>query len=121
MQKATQVLDAVLLESTNPEALAEFYRKAFDLDEPKYNGDDHLGMNLANTYLGFDRVKERPTGRGAVQLWFRVEDVESKYQQLIALGSAGRMPPNREESPGEVVAVLTDPDANTLGLIADAA
>jgi hypothetical protein len=50
-------LDAVLFASPHPEALAEFHQHGFELEPPKWHREDHLGLNLANTYLGFDRVK----------------------------------------------------------------
>ncbi|OGO26854.1 MAG: hypothetical protein A2136_04195 [Chloroflexi bacterium RBG_16_54_11] len=117
----TSRLDAVLFASPNPEALAEFYRQGFELEPPKWHGADHLGFNLSNTYLGFDRVgDEILTPRPAVSIWFRVTDSESTFQRLMRLGAKVKYPPTKEESPGEILAMLYDPDGNTIGLISPA-
>lgn len=110
-------MDAVLIESAQPEKLAEFYRQAFGLDAPRSFGPDHLGMSLANIYLGFDRVQEPRQGPGRVTVWFRVEDVEASFKRLVMLGATAVMEPNWEESPGEVLATLLDPEGNPIGLI----
>lgn len=114
-------LDAVLFVSPNPEALAEFYQHGFELEPPKRHGDDHLGLNLANTYLGFDRMKEiAPTSSGSVSIWFKVPDIEVTFTRLVRLGAKVKYAPTKEESPGEILAMLYDPDGNSVGLISAA-
>jgi len=115
-------IDAILIESPDPEALAEFYRVSFDLPAPKSEGDDHIGFSLSNTYLGFDRVQAvdghaiRPAS-----IWFGVEDVPAQFERLLAAGARAKMRPTTEESPGEVLATAYDPDGNLIGLIAPVA
>ena len=114
-------LDAVLFASPNPEALAEFYQRGFELDPPKWHGEDHLGLNLSNTYLGFDRIKEpAPTSSGVVSIWFKVQDVEATFARLVRLGAKVKYAPTKEESPGEILAMVYDPDGNSVGLISTA-
>lgn len=111
-------LDAILLEATDPEALALFYRQAFDLPEPVYFGPDHLGIDLENTYLGFDRVPgSESESRSRVQFWFQAEDVGARFQRLLSLGARVKYPPESESSPGEVLAMVYDPAGNQVGLI----
>ena len=111
-------LDAVLFASPNPEALAEFYQHGFELEPPKWHGKDHLGLNLSNTYLGFDRIKEpAPTSTGAVSIWFKVTDIETTFARLVRLGAKIKHAPTKEESPGEILAMVYDLDGNSVGLI----
>jgi predicted enzyme related to lactoylglutathione lyase len=106
-------LEAVLIETTRPETLAEFYRQAFNLSEPTFDGEDHLGI-----YLGFERVSpQEQRANGPVQLWFRVNDVQALYIRLLALGATVRYEPTSRKSPGELLAMLYDPDGNMIGLI----
>jgi predicted enzyme related to lactoylglutathione lyase len=111
-------LDAVLIQTHQPELLAAFYQKSLGLDPPRLYSEDHLGMHLANTYLGFDRVKESaPNQQHPVSLWFQVADINHIYNKMLALGASPGYPPTKEESPGEILALCYDPDGNTVGLI----
>ncbi|MBV6503134.1 MAG: hypothetical protein AKCLJLPJ_01198 [Fimbriimonadales bacterium] len=117
-ERSSCSLDAVLFASPRPEALAEFYERGFGLAPPKWHGTDHLGLNLPNTYLGFDRVEESSTAASAaVSVWFRVPDVEETFARLVDLGARVKYAPTAEESPGEILAMLYDPDGNIIGLI----
>lgn len=119
MGKTSVRLDAVLLQSTRPEKLAEFYRRAFGLGPVRSHGPDHLGLALANTYLGFDRVAKAPAAPGRATIWIRVPDVDRAYAKLVSLGARGVTPPDRECSPGEVLAWLKDPEGNAIGVLGE--
>lgn len=117
-ERSSCSLDAVLIASPRPEALAEFYERGFGLAPPKWKGTDHLGLNLPNTYLGFDRGEEGSTAASAaVSVWFRVPDVEETFARLVELDARVKYAPTAEESPGEIPAMLYDPDGNIIGLI----
>src|ERR1700752_2518161 len=76
-------VDAILFASPHPEALAAFYQHGFELEPPKWHGEDHLGLNLSNTYLGFDRAKETaPSSSGSISIWFKVQDIEATFARL---------------------------------------
>lgn len=112
-------IDAILIESNRPEELADFYARAFDLGEPRWHGPDHLGFALANTYLGIDRVASPRSGESSpATVWFGVESVEASYCRLLEIGASSVHPPDREESPGEIIAIVRDPEGNRVGLIA---
>jgi predicted enzyme related to lactoylglutathione lyase len=114
-------VDAILFASPNPEALAEFYQHGFELEPPKWHGEDHLGLNLWNTYLGFDRAKETtPSSSGSISIWFKVQDIEATFARLVRLGAKVKYAPTKEESPGEILAMVYDPDGNSVGLISAA-
>jgi predicted enzyme related to lactoylglutathione lyase len=112
-------INAVLIESPNPEALAEFYRAGLELDAPEPHGDAHLGLSLpGGGYLGFDRVaapKGAPPGR--VQVWFRAPEIEITFERLMRLGGSAVLAPSTNESPGEILAMLADPEGNIIGLV----
>ena len=115
-------LDAVLIASSHPEALAEFYQRGFELELPKVHGESHLGLGLANTYLGFDRVGEASGSEssGMVSIWFKVADIDLTFERLVRLGATVKYAPTREESPGEILAMVYDPEGNAIGLISPA-
>ncbi|MCI0553115.1 MAG: hypothetical protein L0287_19380 [Anaerolineae bacterium] len=114
-------LDAILITSAHPESLAEFYQKGFELEEPRLHGPDHLGLNLSNTYLGFDRTNETAlASSGSISIWFKVPDIEATFARLVGLGAKVKYAPTTEESPGEILAMLYDPDGNSVGLISAA-
>lgn len=116
-QTSTRIA-AILIETSRPEELAEFYRRGFDLTAPTYFGEDHLGFTLANTYLGFDRnlaAAQAPPRN--ISIWFYIQDIYAVFDRLLALGARERSAPNAEESPGEILATLYDPDGNVIGLI----
>lgn len=113
-------INAILIDTPSPESLAEFYRAGFDLETPKSYGPDHLGLTLpGGGYLGFNRVAA-PEGAppGRVQIWFHTPYLEITFGRLVRLGAAVKMAPTTEESPGEMLALLTDPEGNVIGLIA---
>ena len=114
-------VDAVLFTSPDPEALATFYQQGLELEPPKRHGQDHLGLNLSNTYLGFERARENAMPpSGCMSIWFRVSDIEATFARLVRLGAKVKYAPTTEESPGEILAMLYDPDGNSLGLISPA-
>jgi predicted enzyme related to lactoylglutathione lyase len=110
-------IDAILIESTQPEELAEFYRQGFRLGEPHSSGEDHLGFQLDNIYLGFNRVKASAGPSRRVSLWFHVEDITSIFARLVKLGATVEYVPTTEKSPGEILAKLFDPEGKSIGLI----
>jgi predicted enzyme related to lactoylglutathione lyase len=117
----TVCLDAVLFASPHPESLAAFYQQGFELEPPRYHGADHLGLNLVNLYLGFDRTKERTTtSQGTVSIWYKVPDIEEAFQRLVQLGAKVKYAPTMDESPGEILAMLYDLEGNSIGLISRA-
>lgn len=109
------VVDAVLHDAKDLEALAGFYERGFGLKAPIYFGSDHLGTR-AGVYLGFDR---KPAGGGVV-VWYRVHDIEAAVDRLVGLGAKVESRPDDTCSPGEVLAVLLDPEGHRFGLISDA-
>jgi predicted enzyme related to lactoylglutathione lyase len=50
-------------------------------------------------------------------MWFRVADIEATFQSLLKLGAQVIYAPDPVSSPGEILAMVSDPDGNQIGLI----
>lgn len=111
-------VQAVTFATNRPEELAGFYQQALNIPVAKQLDKDHLGVQLENMYLGFDRIKEGPkASAGGAVVWFWVDDVEEAYMRLIRMGAQVRTEVNRDERPGLALAVFFDPDGNLFGLM----
>ena len=109
---------AVVFHSSDPERLSAFYARALGAGEAKRYGPAHLGIKLPHGYLGFERG-ERAHG-GCITIWFGVDNVEDAYPRWLELGGRPMSAPAREESAGEIIASLYDPDGNVVGLVCPA-
>jgi predicted enzyme related to lactoylglutathione lyase len=109
-------LDTVIICTTRMRELAEFYKLGLQLQEPKPQGDNHLGFQLQEIYLGFDKVDtDQLTHPGAVSLWFRVDAIEEAFERLKRLGAEVKYPPTKKPW-GDILAAVFDPDGNVIGL-----
>lgn len=116
-------VQGVTFATPDPEKLAGFYQRAFNLPAAIWHGGEkkHLILKLDNMYLGFDKVKEKAKKKsddavGPV-VWFYVDDVDAAFIALTAAGARVYSGVNREERPGEALAVLYDPEDNMVGII----
>ncbi len=109
-------LDTVIISTARMRELAEFYKLALQLQEPKPHGDRHLGFQLPEINLGFDKVDtDRFTHPGAISLWFRVDNIEETFGRFKDLGAEVKYPPTKKPW-GDVLAAVFDPDGNIVGL-----
>ena len=109
-------LDTVIICTTRMKELAEFYKLGLQLQEPKAHETNHLGFQLQNNYLGFDKVdKEQNNQTGAISLWFRVDNIKETFNRFKELGARVKYSPTVKPW-GELLAALYDPDGNTFGL-----
>ncbi|MDX1689713.1 MAG: VOC family protein [Acidimicrobiia bacterium] len=106
-------VDTVIVFSEHAEDLAAFYRNAFDLPRPQ-RSPAHVGFALPSLYLGFDSVDDAPSP-GPVSLWWRVDNVDSAFDRLVALGCPVVYAPV-DKPWGDRVAAVLDPDGNRIGL-----
>jgi predicted enzyme related to lactoylglutathione lyase len=108
--------DTVIICTTKMRELAEFYRLGLQLQKPKSQGDNHLGFQLPEIYLGFDKVDtDRFIHPGAISLWFRVDNIEETFERFKELGVEVKYPPTKKPW-GDVLAAVFDPDGNIIGL-----
>lgn len=116
MDQPAPILNTVIIETTRMAELADFYRRAFGLDEPSATGGDHVGFALPNVYLGFDLVAEqRAESPGTVSLWFEVKNLDETFQHLVSIGARVKYGPTIKPWGAELAAVH-DPDNNIIGL-----
>jgi len=54
--KISATLDTVIICTSRLKELADFYQQGLQLQNPKSQGDNHLGFQLPKIYLGFDKV-----------------------------------------------------------------
>lgn len=110
------VPDTVIVFTTQMAALAAFYRQGLGLDDPVATSEGHIGFALGNLYLGFDQVDEAFSSAGSnTTLWFRVDDIEQTFADLVELGGTIRYAPT-EKYFGDTVAAVYDLDGNMVGL-----
>lgn len=108
-------LETVVVFTSQMEQLAGWYGEALGLSAFE-SSPGHLGQQLGAVYLGFDQVDEEagdtPPG---VTLWFSVNDIESTFERLVALGARVRYPPTQKPW-GARLASVYDPDGNIIGI-----
>lgn len=120
MQSTRCQIEAIFLMSTDPEGLAHFYSKAFELGHPVDQGEGQWGVSIGDVYFGFEQFEGSPrSGPGRTTVWLRVEDVFGVFHRLVSLGATAVMSPI-ESDPDEVIATVLDPDGNLLGVIGPA-
>jgi predicted enzyme related to lactoylglutathione lyase len=106
-------LDQVTIATARVEALANFYRDAFELGE--FDAETgHKGVQIGPLYLGFNQVYTPDTG-SRVTLWFSVDDIMDTFERLAILGARVHYPPTREAE-GPLLAEVDDIDGNRIGL-----
>jgi len=107
-------LETVIIFTEQMEELARFYEEALGIG-PFERSPRHLGCQVGAVYLGFDQVDEVDGGKGGVTLWFTVDDIQARFDQLVQMGAEVRYPPTRKPW-GALLAAVYDPDGNMLGL-----
>jgi predicted enzyme related to lactoylglutathione lyase len=115
-RNSNTTLDTVIICTTRMRELAEFYKLGLQLQEPKPQGDNHLGFQLPEIYLGFDKIDEDQfLHPGAISLWFRVDNIEETFERLKYMGAKIKYPPTKKPW-GDTLAAVFDPDGNIIGL-----
>jgi predicted enzyme related to lactoylglutathione lyase len=110
------ILDTIIIYSPKIKELAAFYQQGLQLKEPKFQGDDHLGFQIATIYLGFDKVDvNQPQSPGSISLWFRVDNIYATFNRFKQLGAKVRYSPTKKAM-GEMLASVFDPEGNIIGL-----
>ncbi len=81
-------------------------------DEPYYVGFEAAGQHIGLLPGGGPQAMTSPVA------YWHVPDIEAKLAEVTAAGAAVKEPV-REVGGGRLVATVTDPDGNVLGLIQD--
>ena len=83
--------------------------------EPQADSAYYVGYDVAGQHIGLV-----PGGQGMTSpvAYWHVPDIEAKLAEVTAAGATVKDPP-RDVGGGRLVATVTDPDGNVLGLLQD--
>ena len=84
---------------------------------PQNDESYYVGFEAAGQHRGLVPGGGRQGMTGPVAYW-HVPDIEAKLAEVTAAGATVREPP-RNVGGGRLVATVTDPDGNVLGLLQD--
>ena len=83
---------------------------------PTADSDYYVGFDAAGQHIGL--VPGDAQGMTSPVAYWHVQDIEAKIAEMTAAGGTVKDPP-RDVSNGRLVATVTDPDGNVLGLLQD--
>ncbi|MEX2974755.1 VOC family protein [Streptomyces sp. C184] len=113
---STQGIKTVLHPVSDLAAAKEVYTALLGVppqaDEPYYVGFDVAGQHIGLVPGG------GPQGMTSPVAYWHVPDIEAKLAELTAAGATVKEPA-RDVGGGRLVATVTDPDGNVLGLLQD--
>ena len=84
---------------------------------PQADGPYYVGFDVEGQHIGLV-PGGGPQGMTSPVAYWHVADIEAKLAEVTAAG-ASIMEPVHEVGAGRVVATVTDPDGNVLGLLQD--
>ena len=113
---STDGIKIVLVPVSDLAAAKEVYTALLGIapqaDSPYYAGFDAAGQHIGLVPRG------GPQDMAAPVPYWHVPDMEGKLAELAAAGATVTQPP-RDVGNGRMVATVTDPDGNVLGLVHD--
>jgi predicted enzyme related to lactoylglutathione lyase len=84
---------------------------------PQADGSYYVGFEAAGQHIGLV-PGGGPQGMTSPVAYWHVADIEAKLAEVIAAGATLKEPA-RDVGGGRLVATVTDPDGNVLGLLQD--
>ncbi len=84
---------------------------------PQHDASYYVGFEAAGQHIGLVPASGAPGMTSPVPYW-QVPDIEAKLAEVTAAGATVKEPP-RDVGGGRLVATVTDPDGNVLGLLED--
>ena len=111
---STQGIKTVLHPVTDVEAAKKVYTALLGMP-PQHDAPYYVGYDVAGQHIGLV-----PGGGGMTSpvAYWHVPDIEAKLAEVTAAG-AKLKDPVRDVGGGRLVATVTDPDGNVLGLLQD--
>ena len=85
--------------------------------EPLADADYYVGFEAGGQHIGLVPNGAQQGMTSPVAYW-HVRDIEAKLAEVIAAGATVKEPPH-DVGGGRLVATVTDPDGNVLGLLQD--
>ncbi|GAB3431485.1 VOC family protein [Flindersiella endophytica] len=114
---STQGIKTVLHPVTDLEKAKAVYTALLGV-EPSADAPYYVGYDVEGQHIGLVPNGAQQGMTSPVAYW-HVPDIEAKLAELTEAGAVVKEPV-REVGPGRVVATVTDPDGNVLGLLQDA-
>jgi predicted enzyme related to lactoylglutathione lyase len=115
---SVQGIKTVLHPVSDVEKAKAVYTALLDL-APQTDSPYYVGFDVAGQHIGLLRGGG-PQGLTSPVAYWHVDDIEAKLAAVTAAGATVRDPAN-DVGGGRLVASVTDPDGNILGLIQDKA
>jgi predicted enzyme related to lactoylglutathione lyase len=84
---------------------------------PQHDSDYYVGYDVAGQHIGLV-PGGGPQGMSSPVAYWHVPDIEAKLAEVTAAGATVK-DPVRDVGNGRLVATVTDPDGNVLGLLQD--
>ncbi len=84
---------------------------------PQADSSYYVGFDTAGQHIGLV-PSGGPQGMAAPVAYWHVSDIEAKLAEVTAAGATVKEPPHNVGG-GRLVATVTDPDGNVLGLLQD--
>jgi predicted enzyme related to lactoylglutathione lyase len=113
---STEGIKIVLHPVSDLEAAKPVYAALLGV-QPQADSPYYVGFDVEGQHIGL--VPDGgPQGMTSPVAFWRVPDIEAKLADVVAAGATVKEEPH-EVGGGRVVATLTDPDGNVLGLVQD--
>ncbi|MGH2896869.1 MAG: VOC family protein [Solirubrobacteraceae bacterium] len=113
---STQGIKTVLHPVTDLEAAKAVYSALLGTS-PAHDADYYVGYEVEGQHIGLVPGGAQQGMRTPVAYW-HVPDIEAKLAEVTAAGASVNESP-RNVGGGRLVATVTDPDGNVLGLLQD--
>lgn len=112
----TEGIKTVLHPVTDLERSKEMYTALLGI-APQADSAYYVGFDAAGQHIGLVPGGTSETMSSPIAYW-KVSDIEAKIAEVTAAGATVKEPP-RDVGGGRLVATISDPDGNVLGLLQD--
>jgi predicted enzyme related to lactoylglutathione lyase len=102
--------------TTNPDAVAAFYRKLFGWTITTQNALGYREVETGGGGMSGGIWPSPPDGHSFVQLFVSVADVTASLEQALRLGAKTIVPATTLPD-GDTIAIVADPNGMTFGLL----
>ncbi len=113
---STEGIKTVLHSVTDLAAAKEMYTALLGIP-PQTDSSYYVGFDVEGQHIGL-ALGDGPAGTPSPVAYWHVPDIEAKLAEVTAAGAAVKEPP-KNVGGGRLVATVTDPDGNVLGLLQD--
>jgi predicted enzyme related to lactoylglutathione lyase len=113
---STEGIKTVLQPVSDPEKAKALYTALLG-QPPQTDGPYYIGFDVAGQHIGL-LPGGGPQGLTSPVAYWHVSDIEAKVAEVTAAGATVKEPAS-DVGGGRLVATVTDPDGNVLGLIQD--